>query len=178
MIVNEVNKKPSLLSMIGSIKYFFFSSRRRHTRCALVTGVQTCALPISNAHVVELTREEKSIVIGVIPSEGTKSYGGKVIAYSPGNDLALIQLEEGSIPTDTFYSGAVQDGQPVTAIGYPGTVDRAQGLDLQAMLEPLTPVKSSGTVTAGRSSQQFDTILPTQPMASSPEERRVGNEGV
>src|SRR3546814_4237085 len=28
----------------GSI--FFFSSRRRHTRCALVTGVQTCALPI------------------------------------------------------------------------------------------------------------------------------------
>src|SRR3546814_7418980 len=28
---------------------FFFSSRRRHTRCALVTGVQTCALPISTA---------------------------------------------------------------------------------------------------------------------------------
>src|SRR3546814_3657497 len=26
--------------------YFFFSIRRRHTRCALVTGVQTCALPI------------------------------------------------------------------------------------------------------------------------------------
>src|SRR3546814_14916871 len=29
------------------MSYFFFSSRRRHTRCALVTGVQTCALPIS-----------------------------------------------------------------------------------------------------------------------------------
>src|SRR3546814_3357898 len=28
--------------------FFFFSSRRRHTRCALVTGVQTCALPISH----------------------------------------------------------------------------------------------------------------------------------
>src|SRR3546814_19301108 len=27
--------------------FFFFSSRRRHTRCALVTGVQTCALSIS-----------------------------------------------------------------------------------------------------------------------------------
>src|SRR3546814_6596154 len=26
--------------------FFFFSSRRRHTRCELVTGVQTCALPI------------------------------------------------------------------------------------------------------------------------------------
>src|SRR3546814_5444065 len=28
------------------VDVFFFSSRRRHTRCALVTGVQTCALPI------------------------------------------------------------------------------------------------------------------------------------
>src|SRR3546814_18252039 len=28
------------------LDFFFFSSRRRHTRCALVTGVQTCALPI------------------------------------------------------------------------------------------------------------------------------------
>src|SRR3546814_2141860 len=34
--------------------FFFFSSRRRHTRCALVTGVQTCALPISSAcHLVD-----------------------------------------------------------------------------------------------------------------------------
>src|SRR3546814_4784870 len=33
--------------MLGIDFYdFFFSSRRRHTRCALVTGVQTCALPI------------------------------------------------------------------------------------------------------------------------------------
>src|SRR3546814_9015166 len=31
------------------VSWFFFSSRRRHTRCALVTGVQTCALPISAA---------------------------------------------------------------------------------------------------------------------------------
>src|SRR3546814_6146730 len=32
--------------MICALCIFFFSSRRRHTRCALVTGVQTCALPI------------------------------------------------------------------------------------------------------------------------------------
>src|SRR3546814_7618156 len=35
------------LYMLCSVFDFFFSSRRRHTRCALVTGVQTCALPIS-----------------------------------------------------------------------------------------------------------------------------------
>src|SRR3546814_7226397 len=32
--------------------YFLFSSRRRHTRCALVTGVQTCALPISGVTLI------------------------------------------------------------------------------------------------------------------------------
>src|SRR3546814_10129382 len=37
------------MSDVVSVAFFLFSSRRRHTRCALVTGVQTCALPISRA---------------------------------------------------------------------------------------------------------------------------------
>src|SRR3546814_4248035 len=36
--------------MSSLLLFFFFSSRRRHTRCALVTGVQTCALPIFIQH--------------------------------------------------------------------------------------------------------------------------------
>jgi len=121
---------------------------------------------ITNAHVVELTREEKDLVIGVIPSEGTKTYGGKIIAFSPGNDLALIQLEEGHLPVSTFYAGAVSDGQHVTAIGYPGTVDRAQGLGLKQLVEPLGTVKTSGNVSSGRASQNFDTVLHTAPLAA------------
>src|SRR3546814_9374780 len=38
--------------MYDDYSYFFFSSRRRHTRCALVTGVQTCALPILDEDVL------------------------------------------------------------------------------------------------------------------------------
>src|SRR3546814_3377545 len=37
--------------MCSCVLFFFFSSRRRHTRCALVTGVQTCALPIFRAEI-------------------------------------------------------------------------------------------------------------------------------
>ena len=41
-----------VVMMIGlkiiNIMFFFFSSRRRHTRYISVTGVQTCALPILN----------------------------------------------------------------------------------------------------------------------------------
>src|SRR3546814_4197649 len=36
--------------MMSVVLMFFFSSRRRHTICALVTGVQTCALPICIPH--------------------------------------------------------------------------------------------------------------------------------
>src|SRR3546814_12754391 len=41
--------------------FCFFSSSRRHTRCALVTGVQTCALPIS--YFVWLNRGKESIAV-------------------------------------------------------------------------------------------------------------------
>src|SRR3546814_4571972 len=41
-----------VISIIRFVVVFFFSSRRRHTRCALVTGVQTCALPISRMFLV------------------------------------------------------------------------------------------------------------------------------
>src|SRR3546814_5605364 len=40
---------------------FFFSSRRRHTRCALVTGVQTCALPILAAMIDSLSVSGKHL---------------------------------------------------------------------------------------------------------------------
>src|SRR3546814_15515704 len=46
--------------MIKIMFLFFFSSRRRHTRCALVTGVQTCALPISRAMLLEAVRDLQS----------------------------------------------------------------------------------------------------------------------
>src|SRR3546814_9770823 len=43
--------------------FFFVSSRRRHTRCALVTGVQTCALPISSEkELVELLAVSRAVV--------------------------------------------------------------------------------------------------------------------
>src|SRR3546814_5840503 len=51
-----------LCCLIGVILYFamfifFFSSRRRHTRCALVTGVQTCALPICDQTYLEISAD-------------------------------------------------------------------------------------------------------------------------
>lgn len=122
---------------------------------------------VTNAHVVEIARQEASVVIGIIPSQGGKSYGGKIIAYSPSNDLALIQvLDGGRLPPMSIFGGQVGDGADVVAIGYPGSVDRAQGLDLDDLINPMSPVKTTGTVSGGRTTKQFDTILHTAPIAS------------
>src|SRR3546814_2623574 len=65
------------------MQIFFFSSRRRHTRCALVTGVQTCALPIfdhlarqpANRTIIERRVEQDRLVrrkgaqFGILPRD-------------------------------------------------------------------------------------------------------------
>src|SRR3546814_8034127 len=66
---------------------FFFSSRRRHTRCALVTGVQTCALPIYSLYVKPATKTRlyANVYFREFASKGTPAvkylgpevYGGK-----------------------------------------------------------------------------------------------------
>src|SRR3546814_3312930 len=43
--------------------YFFLSSRRRHTRCALVTGVQTCALPIYSDLIISKREIETTVTV-------------------------------------------------------------------------------------------------------------------
>src|SRR3546814_6000402 len=54
MIMYEIINHMILLTML-----FFCASRRRHTSCALVTGVQTCALPIVDGWAVKM--------LGVVP---------------------------------------------------------------------------------------------------------------
>src|SRR3546814_3840095 len=53
---------------------FVFSSRRRHTRCALVTGVQTCALPISWSRGAQPGERVKSVSVNGKPLDPTATY--------------------------------------------------------------------------------------------------------
>src|SRR3546814_15135313 len=54
---------------------FFFSSRRRHTRCALVTGVQTCALPISKTGDFAHNLDDVDLLGGVDAGEHDRELG-------------------------------------------------------------------------------------------------------
>lgn len=127
----------------------------------------TPTLVVTNAHVVAEARDAETMLIGVVPSEGTSGYLAKVVAYSPRNDLALLQLvDKGSISALTLFPGAVEDGSEVYAVGYPGNVDLAQGLSLAEIVEPQSAVKTRGYISSGRSSRQFETLLHTAPVGS------------
>src|SRR3546814_3671394 len=56
---------------------FFFSSRRRHTRCALVTGVQTCALPISRVPEVKYVVAHGQMAPGEVEERMSAFYDRK-----------------------------------------------------------------------------------------------------
>src|SRR3546814_18331344 len=71
---------------------FFFSSRRRHTRCALVTGVQTCALPIylrvidtGSLEIVYVSSLQKQIVGYEVEANVFRFFGSTLIEADAGH---------------------------------------------------------------------------------------------
>ncbi|MFC3174482.1 S1C family serine protease [Novosphingobium bradum] len=124
-------------------------------------------LVVTNAHVVAPLAEDSNMRAGIVPSQGRSGYFAKVVAFSPRNDLALLRLtEKGALVPATLFTGAVTDGEDVYAVGYPGNVDQAQGLNPADLMSPVAPVKTRGAVSAGRTSKGFETILHTAPIGS------------
>src|SRR3546814_2707529 len=71
---------------------FFFSSRRRHTICALVTGVQTCALPIFSLDNRELDKHPLRIGLSTEATVDITDDKGSVLATAPAQQ-AVAQTD-------------------------------------------------------------------------------------
>ncbi|MEP3051107.1 MAG: serine protease [Erythrobacter sp.] len=122
---------------------------------------------VTNAHVVREALQDDTLRIGIVPSEGDEGAYGRAIAVSPRNDLALIEIVDGTmrLPPLTIAGGVNGDMADVSAVGYPMNVDVAQGLEIGEIFEAQPPVKSRGFLSGERPSRQFDTILHTAPIA-------------
>src|SRR3546814_3355825 len=87
---------------------FFFSSRRRHTRCALVTGVQTCALPISS-----LRKSTQFITVHCSATPEGKRFDA--------TDLDSWHLKQGWAGIGYHFvvqlDGSIEAGRPEGAVG-------------------------------------------------------------
>src|SRR3546814_1484387 len=66
---------------------FFFSSRRRHTRCALVTGVQTCALPIYRAATSHAVANDDQMLAIICVGSGHRILSENALNRSDANVL-------------------------------------------------------------------------------------------
>src|SRR3546814_7123094 len=95
---------------VVSFLYFFFSSRRRHTSCALVTGVQTCALPISarlvdipiigetrraeaaNRNILEIAGADELLDLGIRWRRGAVSHCIRIATFLDSEEL--VRSEE------------------------------------------------------------------------------------
>src|SRR3546814_1571272 len=106
--------------------FFFFSSRRRHTRCALVTGVQTCALPICPTCNIDYERDfSRNVELSFLPAPAVRPLGsGEHCLFGPmstphiwlqrslaaGERLAeLCDLPPGSYRLRTLEAGPQED---------------------------------------------------------------------
>src|SRR3546814_2693004 len=106
---------------------FFFSSRRRHTRCALVTGVQTCALPISiivaGLPIAErfFRALESDMEIEILVEEGVAAIAGSDLMRLSGHARAMLTAERSALNIVQHLSGiATMTRQYVDALAGTG----------------------------------------------------------
>src|SRR3546814_7981458 len=112
-----------LLYVTDGLVIFFFSSRRRHTRCALVTGVQTCARPICFWELLRIARwhvegsaYDRALAMIVeahaaLPmaafwgqGQSASSDGQFFLATEQGEAMNLINAKYGNVPGLKGYS--------------------------------------------------------------------------
>src|SRR3546814_7644608 len=84
------------MSLCGTFSFFFFSSRRRHTSCALVTGVQTCALPI--------------FALELRAARALGGWGPVAAARPTARSIAVERLVDHAHDQMTMYLGASTPG--------------------------------------------------------------------
>src|SRR3546814_4824195 len=90
---------------------FFFSSRRRHTGVALVTGVQTCALPISYvAHQIEVLVRRSEHRLAKI-EDRPELLAGYLIAYLNLDEVIRIIREEDEPKAELIRAFELSDRQ-------------------------------------------------------------------
>lgn len=122
---------------------------------------------VTNAHVIREALQDDTLRIGIVPAEGEGGAFARVIAVSPRNDLALIEIASGTLrlPALAIAGGVSANLGEVSAVGYPMNVDLAQGLGMADIFRAQPPVKSRGYLSGERPARQFDTILHTAPIA-------------
>ena len=121
---------------------------------------------VTNAHVVApAARYPDNVVIGIVPSQGSRSYSARLVAIDPTRDLALLEMREGSVPAASLYMGPLPGGTDVVALGYPGNVDLATAQSAEGYITPQAPTRSEGNFSNDRQVKGAHALLHTAGIA-------------
>src|SRR3546814_18811980 len=123
---------------------FFFSSRRRHTRCALVTGVQTCALPI-------YTRE---IYPNGISTSLPYDIQERFVRTLRGLEQVRITRPGYAIEYDYFDPSDLKrslENKIIAGLYFAGTINGTTGYEEAAAQGLLADLKDRNSVVSGKS---------------------------
>src|SRR3546814_9863533 len=119
---------------------FFFSSRRLHTRCALVTGVQTCALPIS----LNLR--------GLGPDASLTLFNGHRVAF----DAVSQDIDISAIPLSAIERVDIVTDGASALYGSDAVAGVANVILRRRVEEVVTSVRVAGTTDGGGSTPQYN----------------------
>jgi len=120
---------------------------------------------VTNAHVVAQAQQGKEVRIGIVPSEGAQTAEARIVAVDPARDLALLELVQGRLIAIPLYTGPLEDGAPIAALGYPGNVDLATARSADDYINPLPPTRSVGIFSNVRTINGITTLLHTANIA-------------
>src|SRR3546814_7982013 len=166
---------------------FFFSSRRRHTMCALVTGVQTCALPILFAEADIYLSTRLAARVGA-RFEHSSLLGEANIA--PRASLAYQFPDKGQVsmaygiyyqkpePEYLFRTRAGHDGTGASAGNFPGYARASKYILNYQEISGLRILRIRAFYQEYKQMMKTQTALSSSGGGSRPEESRVGKEGV
>lgn len=123
-------------------------------------------LIVTNAHVVaQAAPEGVQVAVGVVPSEGSQAFRARVVTIDPARDLALVEVSGARFTPLPLYTGPLDDGTQVTALGYPGNVDLATAQSANDYITPLPPTRSVGIFSNVRPINGITTLLHTANIA-------------
>src|SRR3546814_5224195 len=152
---------------------FFFSSRRRHTSCALVTGVQTCALPISDKPRIEANYlgdpegfdlkvmvECARISLDIFAQKAFDDYRGAPIfpARLPRNDAELVEFVRAKAETVYHPVGTCRMGSDDAAVVDPQL--RVRGIEgLRVVDASVMPTLPTGNTRSEEHTSELQSLM-------------------
>src|SRR3546814_19357 len=137
--------------------FFFVSSRRRHTSCALVTGVQTCALPISKATGYPIAKIAAKLAIGYNLDELENQITKTTSAYfEPTLDYVIVKIPRWNF--DKFPGANRHLGLQMKSVGEVMGIGRSFNEALQKACQSLE-INRLGLGADGRQERNLEKIM-------------------